>query len=487
MGYKHYYMFQTIRPRKVFQAATFLAQNSELYQKEGVCLSNDWLLELRNNTNQEISEFLETAWNDYSEINELQSCTVDHFISETDAENNDEINNGSDEEWNEIEERPVGTFDTVLQPSDMCEQADHILSFAPGEGNQPLGLFTDKDSEYLAFPTIFCGKRRVDNEDKPVPVHYSTICKWELRNRDRRAAKSVPNTFYKLKKLQMKTIQDTAMISLRKCKTKGRTNTAKDFKTEDSVKNIIHLDEGYRVFKNLRGPPPYFERCKKDLFAMIRQLGYATWFCSFSAADTKWVHLLQILGRLIDNVEYSEDEVKQMSWEKKSELIQNDPVTCARNFDHMIQLFIHKVLKSAANPIGEITDFFYQVEFQQRGSPHVHALFWIKDAPKYPENPIDELTQFLDTHLSCEFQINSEMEELVNLQIHRHAKSCKKNNKNVCRFHFPVPPMRRTMIIEPLETENISKEELCEIKQISAAIKDELNNMNPPFFANFKI
>lgn len=28
-------------------------------------------------------------------------------------------------------------------------------------------------------------------------------------------------------------------------------------------------------------------RCKKDLFAMIRQLGNPTWFCSFSAAERR--------------------------------------------------------------------------------------------------------------------------------------------------------------------------------------------------------
>ena len=151
-------MFQTIRPRKVFQAATFPAQNSELYQTEGICLSNDWLSQLRNNANQEMSEFLETTSNDHSETSKTQSSsTVDHPIPETDPENNNDIKNDSDEEWNEIEERPVGTFDTLLQPADMCQQADHIISFAPAEGNQPLGLFTDKDSEYLAFPTIFCG------------------------------------------------------------------------------------------------------------------------------------------------------------------------------------------------------------------------------------------------------------------------------------------------------------------------------------------
>ena len=117
----------------------------------------------------------------------------------------------------------------------------------------------------------------------------------------------------------------------------------------------------------MRGSPPYFEKCKRDLFAMIRQLGNPTWFCSFSAAET---HLLKTLGRIVEKKEYTDDEIQQMAWEQKSDLIQKDPVTCARNFDHMVQLFIRDVLKSTVAPIGEIADYFYRVEFQQRGSPH---------------------------------------------------------------------------------------------------------------------
>ena len=66
----------------------------------------------------------------------------------------------------------------------------------------------DKDS----FPTLFCGKRRADNKKRKVPVSHSTIAKWELRCQDRRAAQSVPNVLYKLKKLQIKQIPDTASI-----------------------------------------------------------------------------------------------------------------------------------------------------------------------------------------------------------------------------------------------------------------------------------
>ena len=130
-------------------------------------------------------------------------------------------------------------MDTLLVEPDVNQDNDQILSFAPGEGNRTLGLFVDQNPEYLSFPTIFCGKKR--SNERQVPVQYSTICKWELHSRDRRAAESVPNIFYKLKKLQIKRIQDSAGISIRKCKTKGKKYTAQDFKTEDGVKKKLIL------------------------------------------------------------------------------------------------------------------------------------------------------------------------------------------------------------------------------------------------------
>ena len=50
-----------------------------------------------------------------------------------------------------------------------------IISVAPGEGQKPLSLFQDKDSEYMSFPTIFCGQRRLSNAERKVAVHYSDI------------------------------------------------------------------------------------------------------------------------------------------------------------------------------------------------------------------------------------------------------------------------------------------------------------------------
>ena len=48
---------------------------------------------------------------------------------------------------------------------------------------------------------------------------------------------------------------------------------------------------------------------KKDLFAMIRQLGNPTWFCSLSAAESRWIFLLKTLNRLVDNKNYNDDKI----------------------------------------------------------------------------------------------------------------------------------------------------------------------------------
>lgn len=62
---------------------------------------------------------------------------------------------------------------------------------------------------------------------------------------------------------------------------------------------------------------------------------------------------------------------------------------------------MNNVLKHDTSPIGKIEDFFIRVEFQQRGSPHVHILFWIDDAPSLGKNTDDDMVTFLDKFITC--------------------------------------------------------------------------------------
>ena len=86
---------------------------------------------------------------------------------------------------------------------------------------------------------------------------------------------------------------------------------------------------------------------------MIRQLGPATLFCSFSSAETQWIHLLRILGQFFDHKSCSDNEIENLNWDDRCRLIQSDPVTCARHFNYQVNKFLSNVLLCSAEPLEE--------------------------------------------------------------------------------------------------------------------------------------
>ena len=257
----------------------------------------------------------------------------------------------------------------------------------------------------------------------------------------------------------------------------NRTLNAGQLKTPEGLESLIRHDEGYKFLRALRGSPPYFEKAKKDLFAMIRQLGPASLFCSFSSAETKWNHLLRILGKLIDHKDYSDKELDNLTWDEKCRLIQSDPVTCARHFDYQFNTFLKKFLMSDIAAVGKIKDWFYRVEYQQRGSPHIHMLIWLENAPMFGVDKDEDVTAFIDKIITCGKPENdSKLLEFVNRQTHRHSHTCRKKAQKICRFNYPQPPMRSTQILYPLD-DDTSRTVIRSRKDVWKDIKNKLNDL----------
>ena len=184
-----------------------------------------------------------------------------------------------------------------------------------------------------------------------------------------------------------------------------------------------------------------------------------------------------MLGELIDKKSYGNGELNAMTWEEKSRLIQNDPVTCARHFDFQVQQFILKFLLRDCALLGKIEDWYYRVEFQQRGSPHIHMLTWIEGAPKFGENSDEDVCRFVDNTISCSKPTDDcVLDDLVSRQVHNHSFTCKQKFKKQCRFHFSQPPMKTTQIFYPLmDSDQIS--DINQYKAIWKRINEQLNAM----------
>ena len=454
LSYKKVDFKENVRPLRVLSALHWLMNNSELYKKSGIVVDDNWFQEVTESAEDTVREFLEVSKEHCKDKNYTGNEKQEQ---EKTTENDIEASNDYDSDhYSEIDANDhVGNIDTLVDDADIENKYDKVFTFAPGEGQHPLSLYQDKDAEYLCFPTIFCGQTPPSRDERLVPVHYSDIVKWELRSVDRRAAQSVPNIFFKHKKLQMKQISDKVNLAVRRCKKRGQKITAAEARDSSYLDKLVNLDEGYYIFRQLRNSPAYLETRKKDIFAMIRQLSLPTWFMSLSAADTRWTDLLKMLAKLNDGIDYSEKELENLSWQEKTKLVQKDPVTCSRYFDHRVQEFLNTVLKSSCEPIGKLLDYFYRVEFQQRGSPHIHMLVWIENAPTLETNSEREIVQFVDKYLTCNTD-NEKTANLVGLQSHKHSRTCRKKGKPICRFGFPLPPLPRTMLLYPLE-EDVDK------------------------------
>ncbi|OXA57943.1 Myosin-3 [Folsomia candida] len=159
MSYKHPFMFQTIRPHKVFHAANYLVR-TELYRKENVFLSSDWA--------------------------NCSTDTVQYIVNPNDAtESNTDIE--SIEELS-ISDKPQ-TEDNDAPLTETLMQDQLIMAVAPGEGTRPLSLLMDLDAEELSFPSIYCGIKRKFNPD--ANLSYADIAKSELRRFDPRCRQNI--------------------------------------------------------------------------------------------------------------------------------------------------------------------------------------------------------------------------------------------------------------------------------------------------------
>ena len=148
---------------------------------------------------------------------------------------------------------------------------------------------------------------------------------------------------------------------------------------------------------------------------------YLQSFVPFFAADFRWPEVVDTILKQQGDVGKLDD----LTWEDKCKRLRSNPVTVARMFDHRFHTYLNDVIRSNAEPIGKVVDYFYRVEFQQRGSPYIHCLFRVEGAPKYGEDDDTVITEFIYRYVTCEIPDENEDAELHDIvkAVHPHSKT----------------------------------------------------------------
>ena len=221
------------------------------------------------------------------------------------------------------------------------------------------------------------------------------------------------------------------------------------------------------------GLSPFWNRHRRQLTAMIEQIGSPHIFFTLSAADLHWPELHRIIEeqRAIKNGGEPVDIATLSEADANKRRVQN-----LTQYPHIVASFLQSRVKlfldSIRNVPGfEYVDYWYRFEWQHRGSGHVHGFLWLNDGPDLDKRNLDnpqhrdELCQYFGQKIFAKAPIpdlpkpasnpcqlsapndkdnQTDVTELLN-RCQRHTKCLpsyclrfnKRSRQKLCRFGFP--------------------------------------------------
>ena len=126
---------------------------------------------------------------------------------------------------------------------------------------------------------------------------------------------------------------------------------------------------------------------------MIKCIGPPHYFIIFSCNDLHWLKALLIAdGR--PNVDPNDLDIHETQ-----RLIEKYPVIVSQHFMLRVNALM-KFLRSNCDVFGgKVVDFWWQIEFQNRVSPHLHMIVWVENHPSFDSEEslhrIDEILSLI--------------------------------------------------------------------------------------------
>ena len=431
---------------------------------------------------------VDTAWEDLSEQSDPElwrlltdeNTTSSKNDDQTDSDDNIEGNNHLKEKERKMSSVP---YPTVMHNIDGPNiSPSEIVNIAPGEGQIPVSFTSEPDWEALSFPKDYSTGKNHYNEERKVHISPSKYVHARLKCCDDRFASNPQYIFQALDWIERNAVASSIHFAERK-QFQTEINVGQ-LVNQDNIRRMISDDQIFSSFKNIRGTPQYFHNMLLDVLAKIRQFGVYTFFLTCSAAEFHWTEIIQVVARQYGET-LTDEQVNAMDWSTKLKYLKRNPVTVARQIDHVFKQLWGKVILSGMHPIGQILNFDDRREFQNRGTEHMHVPIHVVDAPKIDENEDSEVVEFIDKYITCSLPDENKHPELTSLvkkvQTHHHTTTCRKKKGITCRFNAPWPPSDETKIVR--REEDMDKTKLAASKKLlekvlSYIVKiDDLSNI----------
>ena len=303
-----------------------------------------------------------------------------------------------------------------------------------------------------------------------------------LLNYTQKFASDPDYIFYAQSVTQHINLNSCINIAIKKIKADGLTAGRVSQNFKETVSGLIANDDAYNFMNQLKGTPAYWKRFLLEVLAMVKQLGLPTYFMTLSCAYLRWNELVDIIQKL-KGEEMTEEEIENMNYMERTSALQSNPVLLARHFQYRVENFFKYIVMDGS--LGKVAHYAIRVEFQGRGSPHIHSLIWVENAPKLSSDNITEYSNFVKNSVKCELpEHNTALFNLVKTyQTHYFSKWFRKYKSIDCRYSFGNYFCNETIIVVPLSNDlaNDEKENVLNTrKQFLGKVKGYIDqNLDP--------
>ena len=256
-------------------------------------------------------------------------------------------------------------------------RAQHELQL-PNIRHTPINEFNRSHALLsLAFPCLFPDGRADFVEPRLRSIDYKDYIEHAMRWHDGRFARHPTFRF-----VAFNTLMRSQARARSKFFVKQHDGTRGPLTREQLIQALEHTEDPQaqalvnsitRHAVSIRGTRPFWNRKRQDLEAYAYSLGCPGAFITFSPADLHWRSLYQHMPRYEEWLGAPEPERMALS----RYLLRQNPHIAAFHFHRRYCLFRDIVLRTKFN----VTDYWGRYEWQGRGSPHNHGLYWMENGP----------------------------------------------------------------------------------------------------------
>uniref|UniRef100_A0A914XH25 ATP-dependent DNA helicase n=1 Tax=Plectus sambesii TaxID=2011161 RepID=A0A914XH25_9BILA len=300
-----------------------------------------------------------------------------------------------------------------------------------------------------SYPTLFPKGHFGRNHPRDPKVQPAMYIRSRFRHQDPRFRRDQQFIFTTIYLMDLLAVQRGIYTTLR---TANLLNdlTAGNVRRLLEQRDVVAERSLQSIFANCRGSAQYWSRQTAHLMAMDANAGPATFFLTLSCKEYQWDDVREALVLL-------NDDLPDVSLQRQGLLCLKDPMTVSNQFYDRFRALMRLVILDKDGPFGEVVYYFWRIEYQARGAPHMHMKLWSKGAPVIGEASEEKVIQFIEKAVTCRLPSSISSPTLYRLVIDNQLHSCRpycqrkdKNSKSGwrCKFGFPRPVQLETTLNE---------------------------------------